>query len=433
MPFIIIIFFPLPLTHFFSSCVIAIVMYKISYLGKTSVLPPLAKAIFDGQLENVKKFSEEELCQELRVVDRQCLRPLELAIHCKQPHIIKWLCTERPHSVKACSPFPLLSAAVRFISDEDQLRFFIKNFLSYCGSATSLPATYCPDLYNSVHHGRNYGALPVLDSYGASIKKYGGALLRSTCAFDPLNECEAIIDSLIQGGADVNYNASDNVFSMGGTPLLICVSFGRDELARTLVTKYGADVRISDDVGDRPLLSAYRKGNTELEAFMKEKENWSAKKEAEQLEMLRGYGVPDKLIDFLSSCERPKLQVGKEGEITFFPAVYVPLFMWKYARSTAEHKKCATETPLLVLSSDVHDYSDVMVVFIVPEKRIGFVDIEHGTCHSVASWESFSANPAAYYEKYFDGEFDSSEEEEEGEGEKEEEDQHKANQPCKKC
>jgi hypothetical protein len=205
----------------------------------------------------------------------------------------------------------------------------------------------------------------------------------------------SVVETLLEKGADVNYNEPDTVSPLGGTPLHCAALKGSLIMVRLLIDN-GADVTITDKRGMRPYHYAAYSYNKHLEIvhYLKCLEPKEFHDMDVKLAKLQNYNISRDLIAFFFffilridlSCSN-----SYSSEVEFMPFT-----------DTVETKFKGKK--LLLLTSDI-DGASCELVWDPKAERIGYVDIEHDYYYSVCSFAEFMEDPSGIVDKIVDGEY----------------------------
>ena len=225
------------------------------------------------------------------------------------------------------------------------------------------------------------------------MKSKLGKLLRSAVMNGKIHE----VDILLEKGADINYNMPDGTSPYGGTPLNVAASFGNMKMVKHLIER-GANVETKDLLGFRPYITAKysdSKNSKEIAAYLKSIESEELHNLKNKLEQLEKYALSDDLLAFLQS---DKLLIElSENEFDLYEIIFYSLI------DTVETEFLGKK--LLLISKDV-DGGSFELVWDKEAKCLGYIDIEHGACNIVCSFEEFMNNPTLYAVKIANGEYE---------------------------
>lgn len=198
----------------------------------------------------------------------------------------------------------------------------------------------------------------MLNELGLDIRNYGGKTLRKAVADHDMKTIQYLLDE----GVDVNYNEPDMVYPYKATPLTVAARLNNMKMVRYLVDQ-GADVTIQEKDGERAYTIAVSQKNEVM---------------AEYLKGLEPQDFHE--IDF------PDDESGI-GYIEFFHLI-----------NTVEMKMGRQK--LLRISSNVDQYSHILIVWNPSKKMIGYADIEHQEHGTIATFEEFLADPVTAIEDF---------------------------------
>jgi len=205
--------------------------------------------------------------------------------------------------------------------------------------------------------------------------------------------------SLIEQGADVNYNSPSIVYPFGGTPLHMAAQRGSLNVVKLLVS-HGADVTITDMRGARAYHYAtcysYSALNFELIAYLKSIEPKGFHDKNAKIENLKNCGLPNDLIIFLQNENR----CIKLSEHLLYPYPKEVNFLTLMETYKTEYQG----RQLLLLTTDI-DGASFELVWDFEAKCIGYVDVEHEVYNPVCSFDDFMKNPTDVTFKIANGEY----------------------------
>jgi hypothetical protein len=212
-----------------------------------------------------------------------------------------------------------------------------------------------------------------------------------------IDENIAVVKTLLEKGADVNYNQPDMVCPFGGTPLSTAALFGNFELVKLFIA-HGADVTLADARGMRPYhYAAYGfERHPEIANHIKSLEPKELHDLEVKLDKLKSYSLSQDLIAFLQCDNLCVKLTGYEmylypKEVEFYSLV-----------DTVETQ--FQERKLLLLTKDI-DGASCELAWDSESKCIGYVDIEHDDYNTVCSFAEFMENPAGIIVKIVNGEY----------------------------
>nr|WP_145401303.1 ankyrin repeat domain-containing protein [Paenibacillus xylanexedens] len=352
-------------------------MYKIGNQGTFQTLPDQALAIYEGNVSGVERFLDQSMDLEdnISLSNHIELTPLELALICNQPKVVRLL-VERGAELNA-KDNPAILYAARWCGS-DTIRYLYEqgaklNGLNHVKSSA----------YDEAYYG-NKRNIAVLKELGLDIRKYGGKTLRKAVSDHDMKT----VQYLLNEGVDVNYNEPDMVYPYKATPLTVAVRQNNMRMVTYLV-EHGADVTMQETDGERAYTIAVSQKNTELAAYLKALEPKELHELSNKLYTLKTYKLPAALIHFLTEgphrMELPDRPAGV-GFIEFFSLT-----------DTIEMKMGRQK--LLRLSSNLDQYSHLFIVWNPSKKMIGYADIEHKEHGTLCSFEQFLAEPAVYVER----------------------------------
>ncbi|KAA8751509.1 ankyrin repeat domain-containing protein [Paenibacillus sp. UASWS1643] len=351
-------------------------MFKIGNQGSFETLPDQARAIYEGDTGAVEQFIKQGmgLEEEITLSKYIALTPLDLALICNQLEVVKLLVE---HGVNLnVKNNPAILKAVRYCGEE------MVRYLYQQGAKLNGLNRVKSSAYDEAYYG-NKKNITVLNELGLGIRKYGGKTLRKAVADHDMKTIQYLLDQ----GVDVNYNEPDMVYPYKATPLTVAARLNNMKMVRYLVDQ-GADVTIQEKDGERAYTIAVSQKNEEMAEYLKGHEPQEFHDMSNKLHALKSYKLPQQLIDFLTSGPRRMDLPDNESGIR-----YIEFF---HLIDTVEMKMGRQK--LLRISSDIDQYSHMLIVWSPSKKMMGYADIEHQEHGTIATFEEFLADPVAAIE-----------------------------------
>lgn len=354
-------------------------MFKIGNQGSFETLPDHARAIYEGDTDAVEEFIKQgmDLEEEIVLSKYIALTPLDLALICNQPEVVKLL-VEYGVNLNVKNN-PAILKAVRYCGEE------MVRYLYQQGAKLNGLNRVKSSAYDEAYYG-NKKNINVLNELGLDIREYGGKTLRKAVADHDMKT----IQYLLVKGVDVNYNEPDMVYPYKATPLTVAARLNNMKMVRYLVDQ-GADVTIQEKDGERAYTIAVSQKNEEMAEYLKGHEPLNFHDMSNKLHALKSYKLPQQLIDFLTvGIRRIDLPDNESGirYIEFFHLI-----------DTVEMKMGRQK--LLRISSNVDQYSHILIVWNPSKKMIGYADIEHQEHGTIATFEEFLAEPGKQIADFF--------------------------------
>lgn len=349
-------------------------MFKIENQGTFETLPDEAMAIYKGDVITLEEFIRQgmDLEKEITLSKYIALTPLDIALITNQHAVVKLL-VERGANLNVKNNSALLKA-VRYCG-ENTVRYLHRmgaqlNGLNHVKSSA----------YDEAYYG-NKKNIAVLKDLGLDIRRYGGKTLRKAVSNHDMKMVQYFLDE----GVDINYNEPDMVYPYKATPLTVAARNNNLKMVQFLVEQ-GANVTIQEKDGERAYTIAISQKNAEMAEYLKYHEPQEFHNLSNKLHVLKSYKLPDALIRFLTDgprrIELPDNPSGV-GYIEFFHLI-----------DTVEMK--IGRQKLLRISSDVDQYSHILIVWNPSKKMIGYADIEHQEIGMISTFETFMADPVSY-------------------------------------
>jgi len=358
-------------------------VYTIGIHGSWKKIPKEAAAIYDHTIPKLEAFLRNgmDLNAPIPFKDGTEILPLEIAICRNDPDMILFL-IEHGADPNADKYTPLLSTAVRFC-DPDVVEIVARH-------TGKLDKRQKRMLFEDIRYGNRPENIPVLETIGITVAEFGGDAFRSAVSEGNTEWTEFFLKK----GVDINYHEPDMVFPYASTPVTEAARSNNFPMVRRLVEQ-GADITIADQYGDRPYTEAVKNKNQEMADYLKalEPEDWH--NEQEKARQLKPYKLPTKLVDHLKNgplrLEFPEKETIKWAEL--YPYMDIKELTWK-------RKKLLS----LMLEMDKYGAS-YQVVWSPKDKKVGYLDIEHGDLHIMGTWEDFIADPGRYLNGIIEGEY----------------------------
>ncbi|MFS0855039.1 ankyrin repeat domain-containing protein [Paenibacillus taichungensis] len=349
-------------------------MFKIGNQGTFETLPDHAMAIYKGDVIAVEEFIKQgiDLEKEITLSKYIALTPLDIALITNQQAVVKLLVDNGVNlNVK---DNPAILKAVRYGGEE------IIRYLHQKGAKLNGLSKVKSNAYDEAYYG-NKKNISLLCELGLEMQKYAGKTLRKAVSDHDLKT----IQYLLEKGVDINYNEPDMVYPYKATPLTVAARNNNMKMVQFLVER-GADVTIQEKDGERAYTIAISQKNSEMAEYLKAHEPQDFHNLSNKLHVLKSYKLPDALIRFLTEGPRridlPDNSTGVRY-IEFFHLV-----------DTVEMKMGRQK--LLRISSEVDQYSHILIVWNPSKKMIGYGDIEHQEIGMISTFEAFMADPSSY-------------------------------------
>lgn len=361
-------------------------MYTIKDIGKFETLPPLAKAIYDGDEAAVRGMLEqgESLNDPILLSRHTSLRPLELALILERTATIELLVERGAQLNDPDSPSFLL--AVRYGGERTM------GYLLAHGADPLMKNRVRTNAYSAAYYG-NKRNLALLPDMGLAARDHAGAALRSAAAAHDPKTVKLLLDL----GADVNYNAADQVYPYRATPLTAAARANDVAMVRLLLDR-GADPTITETDGERAYTIAAVNGNHELTELLKAVEPPEFHQLSNKRHALKPYKLPEAMTNTLLGEKLELVLNGQAGEdeleigwIRLLP--YQDTIEMKHGRQK-----------LLRFSAEIDNYSHVQLVWNPRKRSVGYYDIEHKEYGDLCDWDTFMAQPAKAVQAAITGE-----------------------------
>lgn len=237
-------------------------------------------------------------------------------------------------------------------------------------------------------HQERLDLLPFLQSKGLRLEADNGKSFKQAV----FARQRAAVEYFLSQGFDPNLRTADMVDPMNQTAVETA-AMNNDLPMVKLLVEHGADVTLTDTNGSRPYLWALHHGNSEMEAYLRSLEPPDWHKPETKIELLRSYGAPDELIDYVQTdSRRINLKGGDDGceylDVRGLTAIYE--FKWSGSK-------------FLNLFDGVDDRCGCAeLVWSKKRKRLALIDLEHDQITWLGSWNEFIGDPDAALTKQWD-------------------------------
>ncbi|WP_138751442.1 ankyrin repeat domain-containing protein [Paenibacillus sinopodophylli] len=354
-------------------------MYKIGDLGNFETLPDMCMLIYEGksaELEAMLKAGRE-VSEQLALGRYSIVTLLDIALILNKLDAVKMLVEHGAELNSKQSPAILL--AIRY-GDEPLVRYIHEK-----GAKLTLVNEVKSNAYDEAYYG-NKRNIPLLRELGLDIVKYGGKLLRKAVA----DQDKKLIEYLLDHGVDINFNEADMIYPYKATPVTVAARMNSLAMVKYLVER-GADVTIAEKDGERAYTIAITAKNIEMAEYLKGLEHSDFHDISNKLYTLKGYGLPNDLIAFLTSNNLRIKLPANELDVRYVDFLTLV--------DTVELK--AGRQKLIRLSAEVDQYSHLHVVWDKSKKGIGVYDVEHKEYGYLGKFSDFQHEPLLFLEKMF--------------------------------
>lgn len=215
-------------------------------------------------------------------------------------------------------------------------------------------------------------------------------------SLDKNNEIQTLekVKNLVENGADINYNIPNMVYPMGDTPLMWAIYKGLSKVAKYLIDN-GADLTLTNKLGQRAYHWALSSGNLELAEYIKSREPKNFHNLDLKTQQFKEFGCSQSMIDFFMQKDN-NIQTNY-GVVKFYYITDIHTFNYAVALSSMY-----SEIPqsifdynnheFLTLSIEVADYPSLILLWSKDLKTICHYDYEHGELFSLCTWQDFQSN-----------------------------------------
>ncbi|WNC15930.1 ankyrin repeat domain-containing protein [Brevibacillus brevis] len=357
-------------------------MIKLKDVGRFETLPERALQIYEGDVAALREALAQgwDMEQQIELSRYTSVSPLHLALLAEQLPVVKLLIEHGANLNDREEPAFLI--AVRYC-DEETVRFVASQ-----GARLDARNRVKSNAYSQAYYG-NKANIPLIHELGLDIRKHGGYALRTAVDRRDLQTVAWMLDH----GADINFNATDQVYPYQATPLTVAARNGDLAMVKYLVQR-GADVTQTEKGGERAYTIAVSGKHAEMADFLRSVEPPAFHDRENKLHALRSYKLPPELIAFLSGSDLCLELPNNECEVD-----YVQFFS---LTDTVEMK--AGRRKLLRLSAEVDNYSSIVIVWNPKAKCIGYYDEEHEEYGDLCPFAEFLAHPGVYLQKILEGE-----------------------------
>jgi len=361
-------------------------MVEIRGLGTFDKVSKVVEDILNEDITALdKRLSKRwNLDKRIRISEMFVLPPLEIAFIAKAFASVKWLVDNGANlNVENNSGFAL---AARY-GDEGIIRYLVDN-----------GAKVIPDFINlydcafeQAMHGDNLSVLPLIQSLGYTVEKYGGNAFMSAI----INNEKRAIAFFMENDVDVNFIPEAGMFrSRKTSPLCFAARFADLDLCNALVTK-GADVIFAEDGTMRPYQIALERGDLEMADFFKSLEPPAFHDIQSKIQELKPYRLPDTLLYYLQG---DNLRLNFDKKAASGGCEYIDFFSFADVMPIKIGR-----AKMLRLSRAVENYDgSVHIVWNPKEKMIAWYDVEHGATGNIATFDDFIKDASKYIQKIFE-------------------------------
>ncbi|MBP1989360.1 ankyrin repeat domain-containing protein [Paenibacillus eucommiae] len=357
-------------------------MIKLKDIGNFGSLPEIAMQIYEGNIPALNKALANgwNIEESIELSKHTKLSPLDISLITGQQEVLKLL-VEQGANLNTPNN-PAILTAVRYCGEQ------IVRYVHTHGANLHVLNHLKSGAYEQAYYG-NKKNIPLIHELGLDIQKHGGKTLRMAASDHDIKTAAFFLEH----GADINYNEPDQVYPYKATPLTVAARNNDFAMVKYLV-EHGADVTIAEKGGDRAYTIAVSNRNTEMADYLKALEPLEFHSLENKRYALKSYKLPQDLTTFL---EGDKLNVGLPDNDLGIE--YVRFFSFT---DTIEMK--VGRQKLLRLSSEVDNYSHIVIVWNPKSKCVGYYDEEHQEYADVCSFAEFLAHPELYLEKILEGE-----------------------------
>lgn len=346
-------------------------------------LSPTAQLIMSEDIEGLKATCgiEWELNEVLHICKYIDELPINLALIESKAKVIDYLLSQNVDLNVA--QHPAITEAVKNC-DLDTI-----NKIIVAGADVNAIDHVGKNAVSSALYEERLDVLPLLAASGLDINADRGASF-----------CQAVfggnpetVKALLDMGADPNLHQPGMIFPHNPTSVGVAASSDNFEMVKLLV-EHGANATIPNAHGVRPYLSAVENDNAQMQSFLRALEPDAWHDVDQKIRLLKEYGVPDAMIDFLKGADRRiDLEVGKAGYgpkyIVFHPLIDVVEMNWG-------------NQSFLSLLSEIEDYGGPgFLVWYKRGKCLGSIDVEHGQFRRLCRWKKFMKKPSRIIARLF--------------------------------
>ena len=347
-------------------------MYKLNIRDKIDSLPPVIVSVLNNDYDYILYRLEK---RRLNIDKRYELgfglvsTLLQVAVADCNEEMIAWLIDKGANISDKYEP--AIFTAIRY-SDKKIIQTIID-----LGGLNNLDEEREREVLSQVGYSENYSMLDIFESNGKLVSKYGDELLVQ--CIDPIDRDNKaslkLLDKLIKMG--ININASNNSNS---TPLMSAIFFDNIKIANKLLDA-GADVTIVTNSKCRAYTTAIEKGNVKIANRIKLLESKDLHDIELQTKKFHSLGCPEEMIDFFNG-EKLELNFSKKcpiETIMFFSLEDAIVTKWKTKK-------------IIRLSASINHCPDLIIAWMVTDKKICAIDTDHDTLYLLSNWNDFIAN-----------------------------------------
>jgi len=357
-------------------------MIYLEGIGEFEKAPQIVIDIVEGNIPALDKYyadKRKSVDKKFQLSEWTSHSPLELALMNNCFASVKWL-VEHGANLNTHHSFLV---AVRYCQ-ENIIRYLVEHGAKVVDEAY---ANYDP--YEQALFGEKIANLPLIHELGYQVEKYGVPAFRQAV----MDWNYEAVNFFISHGVDINDYETEFSYPKTTTALCLAARFTDLKMCKHLV-KHGADVTIPEKGGMRPYHIALERGYLEMADYFKSLEPTERHDLESKLSSLKLYKLPDDLIEFLQGEQlRLHCGTGRDNDVAFIDffslADTLPM---KIKRGN-----------YLRISSCVHGYDTVYVLWSPKLKQIVLYDYEHEELKTIAPFDDFIKHMGKYMKDYISG------------------------------
>ena len=347
-------------------------MYKFNIREKIDSLPPIIVSVLNNDYDYILYRLEK---RRLNIDKRYELgfglvsTLLQVAVADSNEEMIVWLIDKGANISDKYEP--AIFTAIRH-SDEKIIQKIID-----LGGLNNLDEEREREVLSQIGFSENYSMLDIFESNGKLVSKYGDELLVQ--CIDPIDRDNKaslkLIDKLIKMGININGSHNSN-----STPLISSIFFDNIKIANKLLDA-GVDVTIVTNSKERAYTMAVEKGNVKIANRIKLLESKDLHDIDLQTKKFHELGCSKEMIDFFNG-DKLQLNFSKKcpiERITFFSLEDAIFTKWKRKN-------------IIRLSASINHCPDLIIAWMITEKKIYAIDTDHDTLYLLSDWNNFIAN-----------------------------------------
>ncbi len=347
-------------------------MYKFNIRDNIDNLPPVIVSVLNSDCDDILNRIEK---RRLNINKRYELgyglisTLLQVAVADNNEEMLIWLIDKDAEISDKYEP--IIFTAIRYSNEK-----IIQKIIDL-GGLKNLSKELEREVISQIGYSENHSMLDIFESNENLISKYGDELLSQAInPTDPDNKASLkLVDKLIEMGVNINCKNEYN-----STPLISAIFFKNVKIVKKLLDA-GADVTVVTKQGERAYTTAIKKGLHSIAKRIKLLEPKELHDIEVQTEKFIKLGCPLEMINFLKG-DKLQLAFSKKSpikEMMFFSLNDVIITKWKGRK-------------IIQLSANIKHCEDLIIAYMVTDKNIYGIDLDHDTLYLLSDWNEFIAS-----------------------------------------